>query len=198
MIDMSLKDRDIAESKQMLKGKIPALLWVVLMTPIAMLFAIGKDGPFPQGSWLWPFQEWKWGINGDPYWQARYGSRVKSWWVRCLWVWRNSNMQDSLLGIDANNIVRLEYEGDPAVNNHPLHEGDLAIHAWDKDGRRYWAYYSVHINSDHPGRCQRSYIGWKLQEVLHNFQRTGSYVGTGDPIMPAVYSVNPLMGYTNE
>ncbi len=192
-MDLSTRDQDIAESQRLLADRLPNMLAIIFLTPIAMLFA-PESGYWPEGSMWRYFAEWKWGLDGDPYWKAKYGSGVKDWWTRCLWVWRNANIWESEHGVNANNIVKLEYEGEPMVGNHPLVEGSLAIHAWDKDGKRFWAYYDVKKLSD--TRCHRSYIGWKLQEVLHNFMKTGSYVGTGDPIMPAVYSVSSTMGYT--
>lgn len=206
-MDLSTRDQDIAESKRLFWKKLPLDIFLYVTAPIVFAFVPKVWDRMPKNSFLRYYEDAKYGIDGDPYWVNKdlndHPASVedaKSWKWRVLWSWRNANTWDHEHGVYLDDLVKIEYEGDAYVGNRPLHEGDLAIHAWDKNGQRYWSYYSVHVNEKFPNKCKRSYIGWKLQEGLHNFLKTGNIQGHDTDnvkdLMPAVYSVNPLMGYS--
>lgn len=197
-IDISLKSEDIAASRRQALRKLPLEVLVAITAPIVMALLPKDIARIPASSWLRYWQDYHYGIDGDEYWRAKYGDQVKTWWRRTLWCWRNANYWDHEHGVRPADIVRVAWEGDPKVSNRPYVPGELAIHAWDGAGNRYWCYVSVGPGWL-PGRCERQVIGWKLKDVLDEFLADG--ILNNDPnqreILQAVYTWNPVMGKTD-
>jgi hypothetical protein len=152
-MDMTLKDQDIRESRSTFWKKLPLDAFLFLTCWIVFLFIPKSWERMPKGSFLRYYEDAKFGINGDPYWvqpnksgQPSTPEAARTWYWRSMWSVRNANTWDHEHGVFLSDLVRIEFEGEPNVANKPkLVEGDLAIHAWDKNGKRWWAYYSVHI-----------------------------------------------------
>lgn len=196
-MDMTLKTLDIADSKAWFWSKFWFEIRIILTAPF-VLWGIPREwSRIPDDDPRRYYQCYHYGLDGDPYWKAKHGAAVKSWWRRVLWCWRNANYLDNEQGVRAADIVRVEAVGERRVGNHPYVPGELAIHAWDKNDRRYWCYYTVK-RGWLPGRCNRSVYGWKLKDILDEQDKDG--ILGNDPnvrqVLQRVHTWNPVMGYS--
>lgn len=186
--------------------KILVEVWIYVTAPIVFAF-IPRSWDRMPNKFLALYEDYNYGINGDPYWinpdlsdHPEDDAAARSWKWRVLWCWRNANSLDHWTGLDTRTVVRVEHEGDVRTGNRPGHSGSMTITAYDRDGRSYTCRYVVR-QWGNSGRCWRYYAGYKLKDLLDFWLANG----TLDPavmdaknlrrIAPRVWSPNPLMGF---
>jgi len=185
--------------------KVFVELWILLTAPLVFAF-IPKSWDRMPNRFLQLYEDYTYGINGDPYWinpdlsdHPADDAAARSWLWRVKWCYRNANSLDHWFGFDPQTAVRIDFVGDPKTSNRPGHSGDLTITVYDRNGRSYLCRYTVKQWGS-SGRCFRFYRGYKLKDLLDFYLSTGGL----DPedmarrkvdIAPRVFSWNPLMGY---
>lgn len=133
------------------------------------------------------WNEYFYGINGDPYWREAHPDYTRFWW-RLMWLYRNAdNWLVEKFGIPTADIISVSTIGDRSTSNRPFgHSGRLNIMVTLRDGTMHESTYIVH-QWGNTGRCLRIYIGWKLKDVLSD--------DAPRPIIAPVFAINPLMGF---
>lgn len=174
-------------------------LFILFTTPLVFLFIPKSWDRMPK--WLRYYEDFNYGINGDPYWKAieHANGKEREYKWRVLWSWRNANTYDhEVNGFKTNLISTLGYVGDVKVSDNPGHEGLLKMFVNLKNGQQKFSYYYVKKSKLFKGKCLRCYIGWKLKDSLDDLLENGA-LGDKEGLRPTtqfVFVVNPFMSYT--
>lgn len=172
--------------------QFPAWFAGLFAVPVALL--VMKPGDTHLPPWAWRWDDPAYGVNGDPYWAGHCDPT--NFFSRWNWL----AIRNSLGGLSARRGVpyarlrKIEYIGDPYIANVPKGQsGTLDITATLDDGSILRQHYIVR-QWGNSGKCYRLSAGYKLQEALHWYLRTGEFETRPDNITP-VFSWNPLMTY---
>lgn len=127
-----------------------------------------KDRLYPIFSW---WDDYKYGINGDPYWSGieHADGKQHMWLWRVLWLWRNkaNTFSHTVIGIDMNYTTDLIVSGDVNTSNRPNGKpGFLYIEA--RQGNKTYPCYYIVYRWGKSNKCFRAYIGWKLKHYINN------------------------------
>lgn len=196
--------------------EIPVEILSFVVVPIALLFCKPEDERLPKWATWW--DDFKYGINGDPPWQgpehANGHEREYLWRVRWLLRNRANTFAHVITGFKAAKPeeMKIMHLGDPSTSNRPGHSGWQYIELDQPDGH-YVCYYFVHgygettqnvlnkiaglfgVTFKEP-RCFRAYLGWKLKGHAESYLRTG--IPEGREYVQFVWAVNPVMGFAKE
>lgn len=147
---------------------IPLELVVEILTlivvPVVLLFC-NKDAERLPKLFSW-WDEYKYGINGDPYWKGpeHANGKQNTYLWRLKWLFRNriNTFSCAVSGIDMTKCTEISYEGDVFTANKPLlHEGSVLITA-KVDGKTYQTKYFIKKWCSR--YCLRIYWGWKTKD----------------------------------
>ena len=133
------------------------------MVPLGLLFTKKTDDRMPRIFSWW--DDYKYGVNGDPYWQGSEHSNGKfrdySW--RLKWLFRNriNTFSHVITGVDMSKCTNIVSSGDWKTSNIPLHEGVFVVSAM-VDGREVKCIYLVKRWSSR--FVLRIYWGWKIKD----------------------------------
>jgi len=181
--------------KSFLLNLLSVPVWALsfIVVPVALLFTSQKDTHLP--SWAAWWDDPLYGVNGDPYWalpEHSNGQQTKYIW-RLRWLFRNSlgGWSNDVVGFKTNDIVSIEYSGDPNTSNRPVPKsGVLHIEVTLKDGSKRFCWYVIHQWGSSK-KCFRFYFGWKLKDVLDTWLSSKTF--PKDDTGTQVFSPNPLM-----
>lgn len=126
--------------------------------------------------WLSWFQTVDYDLMGDPGHYLRWLGKP-AYLQRLAWLLRNPT--DGFDYKFACVATSVQFRGDPATSNRPMHSGWCVARASSGE----WMLYII-CKWPFGGRCLRIYAGWKLMGLVHNSK--GRY--------PIVFVINPFSG----
>ena len=146
---------------------LPVELSAYIIVPIVLLFVSKDDNNLPtMFSW---YDDWKYGINGDPYWQgsdhAGSEEKARTYWWRVKWLTRNkaTTFFHNVVGVKIDPAGYINHYGDPATEDQPLGHSGWQYIEYHKDGKMWPCYYFVYQYGN-SSKCLRAYWGWKLKD----------------------------------
>jgi hypothetical protein len=150
-------------------------------------------------SWLWWFQTIDNDLDGDSGWHTAHFTNLEStsygfkrWLKRTLWLMRNRayGFADSVSGVKIVVGDVIQVKGNPDITNSGGVAGSFYAEAFSSgsDTPKAWCYMLVWNWG--LGRCLRIYLGWKLQNWVHN---SGTVIDGGEAIYVVFF--NPFMKF---
>lgn len=183
-------------------------LW--LTAPFVFKFLVKDEWEFmPKDSFLRYYQDYTYGINGDPMWvnpdlsdHPPTKEAARTWLWRTRWSRRNANVWEHEHGCNNYNLADIKIEGDIWIRNRPVpaKSGFMKVVVTDKQGKKYTCKYTIK-QWGNTGRCWRFYRGYKLQDVAQFYDKYKTLDPAVmkehgiDEISPQVFAPNPLMGF---
>lgn len=139
-------------------------IMTLIMVPLGLLCTPKSADRMPSFFSWW--DDYKYGVNGDPYWQGpdHSNGHYREYMWRLKWLFRNriNTFSHVVTGVDMSKCTQIRYTGDPATTNKPiLHEGTFKVTA-TVDGEEIKCVYKVVRWSQK--YCLRVYWGWKIKD----------------------------------
>lgn len=175
----------------------PLSLTAYIVVPVVLLLVPKEADRLP--SWLRWYDDHKYGINGDEYWQGpeHANGHEREYLWRLKWLTRNkmTTFAHEVLGVKVDKNAVVKHWGDIRTANRPIGHSGWQYIELHQNGKMYPCYYVVY-QWGNTGRCFRMYAGWKLKDYAEYGAEQGS---VGKPYaMFKSFIPNPLMGFAKK